>query len=103
MPGTFPQFAPCDPLRHSGDTVSSRLAFSGSKRRARQLAAEAREVARVTRELQAIHELAPLIRDDAHLDQILAEVTDDDQRAAVRTLIEPFLRYRISWIETPPC
>jgi hypothetical protein len=83
--------------------VSSRLVFAGSKRRARVLDAEDREVARVTRELEAITQLAPLIQDEAHLQQILAECADLEHRVAVETLLTPFLRFRIQRVESPPC
>jgi hypothetical protein len=81
--------------------VSSRLVFAGSKRAARETAAEQRELRRVKAELQEIAALAPLIRDDAHFQQILADVPDDGQRAAVETLLTPFLRYRIERVD--PC
>jgi class 3 adenylate cyclase len=85
--------------------VSSRLAFAGSKRKARRIAAEEREVARLKADLQSVAELSEYVRDDAHLEQILTDVFDVDQRDAVRKLIEPFLRYRITRVESepPPC
>jgi len=76
--------------------VTSRLAFAGSKRKVRQAA----EVARVKQDLDGILALAPFIRDDAHLDDILADVEDDDLRDAVRVLLTKVLTPPV--IE-PPC
>lgn len=63
--------------------MTSRLAFTGSKRKVRQAA----EVARVKTDLQGILALAPFIRDDDHLADILADVEDEALRAAVKTLL----------------
>lgn len=66
---------------------------AGSKRQARILALEARQVAAMKRRLGRIYELAQSIRDEAHLDQILADIDDDTLRAETRTVIEPFLSF----------
>jgi len=71
--------------------VSSRLVYAGSKRAARKILAAEREVARVNRDLNSILQLAPHIRDDAQFRQILADVEDDAERAAVEKLLTPFL------------
>jgi hypothetical protein len=67
--------------------VPSRLAFTGSKRQARAQA----EVARVQQDLAGITALAPFIRDDTHLAEILADVEDADLRDAVRVLLTKVL------------
>jgi hypothetical protein len=79
--------------------VSSSRVRTGSKRRARQLARADREVARTKRDLQEIARLAPLIRDDAHLRQILADIPDATDRAAVARLLDPFRPFRLQRVE----
>lgn len=82
--------------------MSSPGVFAGSKRAARRVAAEQREVARVGRELNAIYQLAQSIRDEAHLQQILSDEPDDAQRAALAAFLEPFLPFRIQRVESLP-
>jgi len=79
--------------------VSSRLVYAGSKRAARRIQAAEREAARVNRDLNAILALAPQIRDEAQFRQALADVEDDAERAAVETLLTPFLFFKV----TPTC
>ena len=71
--------------------MSSRLVYAGSKRAARQILAAQREAARVNRDLNAILALAPQIRDEAQFRQVLADVEDETERAAVEKLLTPFL------------
>ena len=51
------------------------------------------DVDRVKRDLAQLYALAAHIRDDAHFEQLLAEQLDLEQRAAMRTLLTPMLRY----------
>ena len=48
----------------------------------------------VKRELQQIYQLAMHVRDDAHLDAILADVPDDALRAAIAVIVRPMIRKR---------
>lgn len=76
------------------------MVFAGSKRAARRMAADAREVARVKRELNDIYVLARHVRDEAHLQQILDDVAGETDRAAVAALLEPFLSFRVQRVPT---
>lgn len=54
------------------------------------------------RELNGIAQLAPDIRDDAHLQQILTDVEDPDMRVAVESLLKHFI-HAVETDPKPPC
>lgn len=73
--------------------------FAGSKRKAKLLARDERRVATVQKRLHRIYQLSTLIRSEQELDAYLAAIPDALLRAATRTLIEPFLLFRVARVE----
>lgn len=73
--------------------------FAGSKRKARLLARDERRVRAVNARLNHIAQLAKLIKTEQELDTYLAAIEDDAVRAETKSLIEPFLLFRIQRVE----
>lgn len=75
--------------------INAELALTGSKRKRRRAEAAERLRQKVDRDLNRIYQLSKLITSEQELDTYLAAIADDDMRAATKTLIEPFLLFRI--------
>lgn len=78
--------------------MASRLVFAGSKKAARRLNAEAREVARVQADLQDIYELSKHIRDAEHLRTLLAGIPEGEERTAVASLLARFVPFPVTGV-----
>jgi hypothetical protein len=73
--------------------------FAGSKRQARLAAREQRKVDAVKKRLQKIYALSKLVKSEDELDQLLAAIPDDEVRVATKSLMEPFLLFKLRKIE----
>ena len=73
--------------------------FAGSKRKAKLLARDERRVEATQKRLNRIYQLSKLIQSEQELDTYLAQIEDPELRAATRTLIEPFLLFRITRVD----
>lgn len=69
--------------------------FAGSKRKAKILARDERRVQAVKKRLARIYDLSKLVNNEDELNVLLASIPDDATRAATRTIIEPFLLFKL--------
>lgn len=75
------------------------LQFSGSKRKAKADARDARRVRAVQARLNRIYDLAKLLKSEEELNLLLQSIPDDAVRAETRKLIEPFCLFKIQRVE----